>query len=184
MIIAPVNLTTYEQSTIDNVIGSNNFPWFSQDKQTDITDKWPKGMNVCNSHFLNHGLMSRSEDKNKSGTVVDYTVYKFFHNIFKNWCIENNVTVNLIYRACLNFTFSAPAEHSVPHYDHDWPHYNWIMYLNTVPGTDTVFFDHEYNLVQEVPCIKNNAIMFERQLHAHRYSKENYRRLVLVFTFI
>ena len=183
MIITPVNLTPYEQSTIDDIIVSNNFPWYSQEKQTANEDSWPKTLSVCNSHFLNHGLMHRSNDKNKSGEIIDYSVYKFFHNIFRNWCTENNVTVNVVYRACLNFTVSAPAEHSVPHYDHDWPHNNWIMYLNTVPGTDTIFFDEKYNIVDESPCVKNNAIAFNNQLHAHRYSKENYRRFVAVFTY-
>jgi len=185
MIVQPVNLTEYEENTIDKEILSNNFTWYSQDVQTaKENDVYPSHMSVCNSPFFTHILMRRSGDAQKTGEIIDYPTYKFFHQIFRRWCEENNIKVNLIYRACLNLTMTAPAEHAVPHYDHSWPHKNWIMYLNTVPGTDTIFFDKDYQIVNEVPCVKNTAVTFDNQLHAHRYSKEVYRRFVIVFTYI
>jgi hypothetical protein len=181
-----VELSDYEKNIIDKEILGNSFSWYSQDQQTvhDPSYHYPGTMSVCNSHFLTHVLMRRSDNATQTGEIIDYGTYKFFHQIFRRWCESNNVQVNSIYRACVNFTVSAPADHAIPHYDHDWPHSNWIMYLNTVPGTDTIFFDDDFNLVHEVPCVKNTAVSFERQLHAHRYTQENYRRIVVVFTYV
>jgi len=182
IIRAPVHLTRMEQEHIDGYVLTPMLPWYSNDKQT-TSSNCPHWLSVSNSHFLSHVLLARAQGPEDQGEIMDYELYKFFLNIFRRWCGENNVSFTYIYRACLNFTVSARGEFTMPHVDHPWPHNNWVMYLNTVPGTDTVFFDDAYQLADSSACVANTAVAFPGQLHAVRNTPGEYRRFCCVLTY-
>jgi hypothetical protein len=180
----PVNLNDSDKNFINDVILSESFPWYKQSFQTDfIPNKQIKDQST-NTFFFSHALMLRNKvDSTVSGSInSDY--FPFFLKIFYKWIDDNQLSrPSKIYRAGLNLTTYNDKDFSVPHFDHEWNHWNWIMYLNdsTAP---TLLFDQNYNIINEFPAKKFHACAFPNTLHAHRFPKIGELRYVCVFTFI
>jgi len=177
-----VELNNEEKQYMENYVLSGFFPWYLSPKMNQSTSV-PTEMNASDTHFLFHHMKMRSAVEGQDGQVIDMEVFNFFTNIFDKWCKSNSISWSKIHRATLNLTFSVPAEHGIPHLDHKFPHKNWIMYLDTVPDTDTILFDDNYNIVKSIPCEKYTAVSFDSQLHSTKYKPGLYYRRVAVFTY-
>jgi hypothetical protein len=183
MLNTNVTLSDNEQDQIDYIMFSGYFPWYRAPYQT-IIDIDPKiSSRVDNPSFFKHVLMERSPDPEIPGQVSS-DAYGLFYKIFRRWCYENQLKINIIYRANLNLITYNNKEFTVPHHDHEWQHQIWIMYLNTVNDAPTVLFDNNLTIERTVPAIKNTALLFKDQLHAHGFPRNiNEHRFVAVFTF-
>jgi hypothetical protein len=182
IIQAPVTLTSQETEQIEKHVLGDYFPWYRAPHQTDnpLDDK-VRGV-VVNSPFFCHTLMARSVGAHIPGRI-NSEYYPFFLAIFERWLKEHSISCTTIYRACLNLTYpSTGADYSVPHVDHDWPHNNWIMYLNSTDAP-TYLFDDVFNVVDRVPSQQYQAVTFSERRHAQGYCT-NGQRIVVVFTYI
>lgn len=178
----PVEVTTHERNHIETHVMSAWFPWYRAPEQT-LNPPDPRVQGVAiNAPFFCHILMRRSEEQGVSGEIAS-TNYEFFETIFQRWCRANDIKINTIYRACLNLVTYAPGEHSVPHVDHDWPHNNWIMYLNDLECVSTILFDDDMNPVESIDARAYTCVAFSQQQHAHQYPRGTDHRFVLVFTW-
>jgi hypothetical protein len=181
LIKSSVILSDHHKDFIETMVLNDSFPWFKAPYQTENPVDPRVAARVVNSPFFSHVLMRRSETQGQEGhTNSQY--YRHFKDIFTGWCEMNNVTVNTIYRACVNLVYPAPGEFSVPHQDHDWPHKNWIMYLND-SRAHTVLFNDEYQIIQWIKPEKFECCMFDGVIHAHEFPKGMEQRMVVVFTF-
>ena len=184
MIQADVNLTDKEKETIQNILYDGNFPWYRAPYQTRGTDVDPSiADKVANPTFLNHVLMERNNEPTIPGRVSS-DAYNFFYKIFRRWCQENYIKINVIHRANLNLITYNNKEFTIPQFDHEWPHFNWVMYLNTVEDAPTIVFNNDLTINKTFSAVENTAVCFEGYLHAHGFPRDpNQHRFVAVFTF-
>lgn len=184
MIYNKVNLTESETDFITSFVLTDLTPWYKQDFQTDFDPPTEIKDKVGNTHFFSHALMLRNKFDSTVSGKINSDHYYIFEKIFLRWINENNITPpNIIYRASLNLTTYYNKDFSVPHYDHEWPHWNWIMYLNDTDA-DTLLFDKSYKITESIAGKRFHACAFENTLHAHKFPKINEARYVVVFTFV
>lgn len=183
MVFNKVNLKNEELDFIENFVLQEWIELYKQPCQTDIDPPDQVKDRAGNSYFFSHALMRKNNSPNMNGEV-NSNHYPMFESIFLRWLEENNFDKpKHIYRACINVTTYLDKEFSVPHYDHSWPHYNWIWYLNDTDA-GTLLFDEDFNITKEFPSTKNYACAFENTLHAQQFPKPDQLRYVVVFTFI
>jgi len=188
-----VTVTREERIFIEDYVKGDRIPWYwrggmvggPMDKDTPWLNKEYQrvlGHLPVNAPYFEHTLMHRTNDPLRDGAVNSPT-YGLFHKLFLRWCEENSVNVQHIYRASLNLVEHHPGKCSTPHTDHDYPHWNWLMYLNSCDNAETVLFDEEFNITHEQPAVEYTAFTFPGCIHAHRLPAPLTRRLVAVFTY-
>ena len=190
---SPILLNDEEKGIIENDILGYYFPWYYISKQTtyiykDVVPKEIRDGEYVNGPFLSHSLLRRTEEEHIKHTerpIDHYSdgYYEFFVSIFHRWMQSNNLEYSNIFRANLNCNwYNGEDAVTVPHEDHTWPHYNWILYLTDNPGAPTLIW-HE-NKWKEQPAEKYMVTNFEGCYHAHKYPKVGERRVVVVITYV
>jgi hypothetical protein len=175
-----VDLSLAQQDHINSHVLGDSFPWYRQPWQT--TGKLNHLPNVGNPAFFSHTLMNPSPDAQSNGQInSDY--YDFFWAIFNKWMRHHGHEYQWIFRAAINCVGSNQHRSSVPHVDHDYPHWNWIMYLTDTPGAPTYLFDSEFNVVDTIECLKFHAATFKGQPHAQGFHQGDLQRMAVVFTW-
>jgi hypothetical protein len=119
------------------------------------------------------------------GIPNNFSTYCSDHHILSGLVLseifeQNNIDVNCVFRIALNMTLplSSDAQTSFPHYDHDFPHKNLLVYLTDSDG-DTV--NCEKDELRYTPK-EDTGIVFEGK-HYHHLPTYG-RRVVLVSTFM
>ena len=186
---APVTIYKSEHDFIENFVYGTSFPWFWQGQQTfndaRETKNIPDEMQYYNGPYLSHTLLRRVEEENAKHTAKDYSEhYEFFIEIFHRWMKERGLSYSRIFRANLNLNWYNGDLHTEPHLDHPWPHYNFIMYLDTCNNGETIVWSDNFEESYAIPCINYTAITFKSCWHAHRYPSPGQRRIVFVVTYI
>jgi hypothetical protein len=190
---AAVSVSPREQEIIETVIMGEMFPWFYVGQQTMnkspeyLPESMRPYMSHINSAFLSHTLLRRTEDES-----VDHTdrplnhfgdFYEFFIEIFHRFMIEHGLKYKKIFRANLNLNWHNGSGHTEPHRDHKWPHYNFIMYLNTCKQGQTIVWPNDFSTSYILPCEQYTAVTFPEMWHAHRFPEMCSRRVVFVVTY-
>jgi hypothetical protein len=188
----PVHLTDTQRTFIETNVMGADFPWFWQATQTHdrrpyfweehIPEELRPNYEVCNAPFFSHTLMARSFDREQSGTIVS-PYYEVFAEIFHKFLRDNGLTCRRVYRMNLNLTTHHSSAHTVPHLDHEYPHNNFIMYLDSCPNAQTLVFDDDFATTNMYEAEQYWAVAFAAQFHAHRYPPPELRRTVLVVTW-
>jgi hypothetical protein len=150
---------------------SDRFPWYSQ----------PTTSNRF--MFFGHTLMNRNPEVKPVNGIINSQYYFMFEQLFARFCEENDIKVNNILRACVNTTLYDPAEVNEIHVDHDFEHYNFLMYLNEFDNGQTLIYDKDDNIVQTIFPKKYDVVIFGGERHAHRHCGVGQKRVVLVITF-
>ena len=190
---SPIILTEEERAIIENDILGYYFPWYYISKQTtyiyqDVVPKEIRDGEYVNGPFLSHSLLRRTEEEHIKHTqrpMDHYSegYYEFFIGIFHRWMQANNLKYSNIFRANLNCNwYNGDDAVTVPHEDHTWPHYNWLLYLTDNPGAPTIIWHDDKWL--ELPAEKFMVSNFEGCYHAHKYPKVGERRVVVVITYV
>lgn len=190
---APVTVTQEEQEFIEDYVLGDRIPWYwrggmvggPMDRDTPwLVKEYQRllGHIPVNAPYFEHTLMHRTNDPLRDGDINSPT-YGLFHKLFIRWSEENGITVNRIYRASINLVEHHDGECSTPHTDHDYEHWNWLMYLTTVADSETVLFDDNFNITHLQPAEAYTAFTFPGCIHAHRLPPPLTRRLAVVFTY-
>lgn len=163
-------LTEEEQKFFD-YIQWGDFPFYLQEATPGI-------------RFFGHVLMHRNLDETQPVRGIPNSPYcAYAEAIVRRFCSEQNVPIKDILRMTLNCTTYAEGEHNAVHVDHiHFEHWNFILYMNDVPGS-TYIFDAQGNIVKEFEPKKNKVIVFKGQPHANKSCGSNEWRFVLVATF-
>jgi hypothetical protein len=193
IIKSPVNLSPREKEFIETTVMGQMFPWYYIGQQTmnKSLDYLPEQLRPYHKHinppFLSHILLMRTEEElvdHLSRPINQYSEsYEFFIEIFHRFMVENGLKYKKIFRANLNLTWYHGLEHTEPHRDHDWPHYNFIMYLNTCENGETIIWPDDFSTSYAIPCEQYTAITFREMWHAHRFPPIGARRVVFVVTY-
>tara|TARA_B100000287_G_scaffold116707_1_gene108710 strand:+ start:1276 stop:1770 length:495 start_codon:yes stop_codon:yes gene_type:complete len=157
------NPLTQEYDDFKSLVLSDDFPWFIERNPKDDFD------------FYSHVFLERPYSDRRYPAVTSQ--FMDLANVVMNQIIDyNNLAVNCILR--LNANAVHPwyynSQNTAPHVDHDFPHYNLLVYL-TNAGGDT----HCEGQVHEP--IEDDVILFEGE-HCHRFPLRD-RRVVLVATY-
>ena len=93
----------------------------------------------------------------------------------------NRIKLNMIFRMHLNAVDPQPdgVRTGWPHTDHEYPHYNLLLYL-TDAGGDTFIMQDDYKYDNYTPN-EDDCVIFEG-VHFHETPKEK-RRVVFVCTY-
>jgi len=164
------SLKPWQIEKINNTVLGNDIPWFYSNDSV-------YGDNL---NYWSHVLLHRKEE-NKN-TVNNSPLTDFFIDIFNTIAEENNINVNEILRASLNATFYHPVDYGTVHLDHEFPHNNFIMYLNDIDNAGTAIFDND-ELRYTSSSSKFNYIIFPGLKHAQLFPPPGKRRVVFVLTF-
>jgi hypothetical protein len=182
--------TAQEQSAIDQEILGNDFPWFYQAETTRI---FPQGDLVgipdpWSYHYLSHTLVHRSGTGMGQDLVgtVNSKHWMFFQSIFLRTLDTQGIKIDKILRASLNCSFDNNMSWGRPHVDHNFPHQNFIAYLNHFNEGSTYLFeslDPNSQQVAVIPGQQGSAAVFSGVPHSQGFCKAGERRVVLVVTF-
>jgi len=161
------------------LINSDALPWFHENTSTydshDEYDNLPFYSHVFLLRPNWNGLSKKYYPEVKSGYID--LVYEALVDIID----LNDINLNCFYR--INANCVHPSKNNkltTPHYDHQFPHVNMILYLNDAGGETVLLTESGEKLVHNP---KEDDVIVFQGLHCHRPPKEK-RRLVLVATFI
>jgi hypothetical protein len=105
-------------------------------------------------------------------------------HIFDRFCDENNIQYTKIFRASINVTHYFPDDYSGIHFDHYFPHKNFVFFLNDFTNGSTLIFDDEDNIIKELKAERLKGVTFDCSPHAQQSCGIGERRMVLVVTYI
>jgi len=173
MIIEDNNfLTDYHKDQIENGILSGTFPFYWSEHQV-TGDYLPA---------LLHAVMGRTTKGHViESDKINSPNFNFCKNVLDTFCNKNNIKYKCIYRASINLTFHIPREHGKIHEDHDFPHKQFLLYLNDSDG-DTLLFNDKRKVYKRIKFEQYKGVVFDRCLHTQEYPTKS-RRVVLVITF-
>jgi len=168
MLIENKLFTNFQQQKFLNYVMSPEFPWYYSDSGTGFM-------------YFGHTLLARNPVYPHIGPVKSEHWEKA-KDVFLAACEQNKINVKSIYRASFNLTTTQNMEYGNIHFDHRWPHHNFILYLNDCTG-NTLLFDDEENIVKEITPQSNKVFIFERQKHSQRFCLPGEVRIILIVTF-
>lgn len=144
--------------------------------------------------FYGHTIIQRPNPDFPFPSVLD-SEWKESTNVFEEIMVHNNLPYKTIYRLNFNSTFYVHDKMSPPHVDHDYPHKNMIIYLNSFTGGLTHVFkkmwpesefdisptDMKYSFKGE----EDDIITFDG-LHYHcmECPKQGERRIIMIVTYL
>jgi len=165
------NPLTKEYFCLKKIIFSKEFLWHIE-LSTDNAGKL----------FFSHCVLARPEEKfrvSKSNSNYFDTVIEILNQIIE----YNNLKVNCFMRINFNFSFNqGGGPNCSPHYDHDFPHKNLLVYLNQATGPTVVINSEDET--QEYFYPKEDAIITFEGKHYHYQPNIGNNRVVLVATYI
>lgn len=136
-------------------------------------------------HQFTNVLLNRQkiESPDKSGIPNNPQFWPPIEKFFLRICKDNYINVKYIYRCAINGTTYHQDKHCDIHRDHDFEHYNFLMYLNDFNSGYTYLFDDKYNIKQTITPQKNKAVIFDGCWHAQGFCSPGQTRFVLIITF-
>jgi hypothetical protein len=163
---------------LDNILNNKNFPFYWQN-QTTLNQSVKSGYGGA---FM-HTLMRRKEDR-KEDELYNSEYSKDFEDILKQFCSNNNIKCNEIFRMSVNLTYNNGLTNCEIHKDHNFSHKQLLIYLNDPLDKEskTVLLDNNNNKIKEIVPKKFKGVCFENTPHFHYFPKIG-ERIVVVYTF-
>ena len=138
------------------------------------------------SPYFSHAVLKPPKSSSGEGnlfSLVSSSVSIKCNSFIQEIAKYNNVNINLVVR--INFNLTLPSLNNKPdkpHYDHEFPHKNMVIYFTDFDGGETVIFD-EFDISQKkFSPSEDTGIIFEGK-HCFYYPTKG-RRVVMVVTFI
>ena len=159
---------------IETIILGNNFPFFLN-KNTVAKD---------NNSFMSHVVLKRIEErKNKNKNKINSSYYSNFVKILNEFTEKNNINYKEIFRIAVNFSYKNNSKCSPIHVDHEFPHKQLLVYLNTVKDAFTVIYDESKNrILKKIIPMKYKGVCFDGLPHAGFFPEKG-EKIVIVYTF-
>jgi len=164
-----------EKQFIDDVILSDTFPWYYSKHQ----------VGEDNHPYFYHTLMARvdSKDRNGQSSKIWSTHFNFFKNIVQRFCKEHKINFTQIFRGSINCTIPIGVARGKKHKDHDFYHYQIIIYLNDADGP-TKIYNEKGKLEASIKPKRYRTLFFTSKLHSAGLPVKSKRRVIAILTFI
>ena len=152
---------------------SSFFPFFYH-KSTDS--------GIKDDPYLAHIVIKRPEMRKKTEPYLNSPhYYKDVVDILNNFTRKNNITYKEILRASFNFSYANGKKTCGWHTDHDFPHWQLVVYLNDC-DKDSFTVLKENNKTINIKPAKYKGVCFTRVKHRMIFPKQK-ERVILVITF-
>ena len=165
------NPLTKNYKELKKLILGHDFPWYWNNMTS-----MKIGEGYKNNGYYHHCFLKRpDEDMLFSSPQSPYInqVYTVVQEILK----FNNISCNVLYRMGANCDHATESgDPDQPHYDHEFPHKNLLIYFSDTNGGYTMVDDERYDGEE------NDIIIFDG-LHYNKPPSKG-RRIVLITTFI
>ena len=132
--------------------------------------------------FSHPFILRRGHNVEKPG-IINSVYTEQFVKIFERFCVENQIPVQFILRGAINVTTHEPFLHGDIHVDHDFPHKNFLIYLNEFDEGCTYLFDDENNITDVIVPKFGRVAIFDGVPHANGFCKPKQKRIVMIITF-
>jgi hypothetical protein len=177
-----VNPCTENYKQFKNLLLSNKIAWYFHSKTTPDSKDSKDYVDIS---FYSHTLLQRPKLKTqehgllfseqKSNLLYD------FNTVLQEIISCNSLDFNYLIRANVNCVHPQQnIQPTPPHYDHEFPHKNLIIYL-TDAGGETIIFD-DNNKKELFNPLEDDIIVFDG-LHCANPPKTK-PRIILVATYI
>ena len=181
--ILPKNIV----NNVENILTSNNFPWFLSSKTVYRPDSFDESKINQNINFKDRCSFKHSftlgEPPNKFSMY-----YELAHNLLNNIVnIIGNKNYFLL-RARANYTYPlASNEAKVPLLPHTDRQYNHIVILYYVIDSDgdTIFLDNSNNIINRISPVKGRFIVFNGNItHSNYFPEFHDKRIVINYNVL
>lgn len=161
---------------LNETVMGDNFPYFFQTGST-IDD---------NYEMLSHTILRRPEERNINekfnSSFSDNFIKIFSEFIEKNNLKQKYPNIELL-RMSVNLTFNNGTKHCPIHIDHNYPHFQLIVYLNDADNkSKTVILNEKNKVIKKIIPKKFKGILFDNKKHYHFYPTKGIRSII-VYTF-
>lgn len=171
----------------ENILTSNQFPWFLSLK----TVYRPGGFSDTNQHY-------NQKYKDKCSFKHSFTLgeppsvfseyYKFAKHLLDQIVSSIGIKKYLLLRARANYTYPLPINEPeiplIPHTDRQYNHTVILYYVSDSDG-DTVFLDNNNNIITTIKPAKGRFIVFDGTiLHTNYFPKFHDKRIVINYNVL
>tara|TARA_B100001063_G_C16685834_1_gene514285 strand:- start:621 stop:1148 length:528 start_codon:yes stop_codon:yes gene_type:complete len=157
---------------IETIILGNNFPFFLN-KNAVVKD---------NNSFMSHVVLKRIEER-KNKNEINSPYYYNFIKILNEFTKKNNINYKEVFRIAVNFSYNNNSKCSPIHVDHEFPHKQLLVYLNTVKDAFTIIYNKsKTKVLKKITPEKYKGVCFDSFPHVGFFPKEG-ERIVIVYTF-
>jgi hypothetical protein len=170
-------ITPEQDKIISQEVLGSWFPWYYNPQTTS-----PKYFDYGHVLMKRSDLFEDEPNKGKPGIIASDN-FHFFFGIFENFCKMNDIKFSTIHRSNLNCSFYMPEQYGDIHIDHNYPHYNFILYLNDFSQGSTYLFNDDNSILKEITASKYKAAVFDGLPHSQGFCAPGERRIVCVITF-
>jgi hypothetical protein len=175
------NFLKKENKFIEQYITQNDyFPYYLQQKTTlNKNNKWNTDKLMC------HTIIKRIEHRTEKDYEFNSPLGKYFLNLTKEFCKKHNILFNKILRCSINLSIKNVRKKCNTHVDHDFPHYQIIMFLNKVKDLNSslILLDkNEKKIIKKIKPDYLKTVCFEDVPHYHYYPNKDVR-IVAITTF-
>jgi hypothetical protein len=132
--------------------------------------------------FTHPFVSRRGYNIEKPGEITS-PLYEKCVKIFERFCVENQIPVQFILRGAINVTTHEPFLHGDIHVDHNFPHKNFLIYLNEFDEGCTYLFDDKNNITNVIVPKFGRVAIFDGVPHANGFCKPKQKRIVMIITF-
>ena len=175
-----INPCSDNYKQLKNVLLSHVVPWYFFPKTTPKTIDYD---NYVNAPYYGHTLLERPKWENQEMLFPQQKsdLLNNFNTVLQEIITCNSLEFNCLLRVNANCVHPQQSvQTTIPHYDHQFPHTNLIMYL-TDAGGETIVFDKENN--KELFNPSEDDIVIFKGLHCMNTPKTK-PRTILIATYI
>tara|TARA_Y100000114_G_scaffold64752_1_gene59306 strand:- start:153 stop:710 length:558 start_codon:yes stop_codon:yes gene_type:complete len=172
-------LSEENKKFINNVLLSGTFPYYV----SEFDSNHPHDPKDPSYKFFGHTVLQRKEDRNKE-RVFNSNYAKETLDILRNLFIKAKIKEVEFFRIAYNFTFNLGQDKSFIHTDHEYDHFQAIIYLTKTldKNTPTVLVNSKNKPLEKSYPEPGKGIIFKKHPHYQVFPKKG-ARLVLVATF-
>lgn len=174
------NPKTENYSILKETVLSNKLPWYYFSES--VLDVESDNSKYENAEFFSHCVIKRPDSKCLFPSVVSESS-EFVGNVLKEIFTYNDIDVSCIFRINFNCMYRTSDKRTIPHLDHEFPHKNLLIYLNSFDNGETIIFGEDGKEYLHKPK-EDDIITFGGNLHCNEHPFPGQRRIVLVTTYI
>jgi len=139
------------------------------------------GSFIKDDPYLAHIIIKRPEIRKKTEPFINSPYYEDVVDILNNFCKKNKIEYTKIIRAGFNLTYANGKKNCGWHTDHDFAHWQLIVYLNDCDKKSYTVLKNKNKIINIKPE-KYKGVCFNRVKHKMIFPKQK-ERVVLVITF-
>ena len=168
-------LSKKNKKFINYIFEDRQFPFYISPSTKSGKDK---NGNFIRDRILSHVLLNRKEYR-KPGECSNSPYLNEAIDILDNFTKKTKIKYTEILRAAINFTYNNGHEYSGLHVDHEYDHFQLLVYLNDCDSKSVTVLKDK---VVKIKPKKFKGIVFKNVPHMMKLPQKG-ERVILIITF-